>query len=227
MFPGSNCDTDAGNAWQELGLGEATYLWHGDTDLQGVEAIIIPGGFTYGDALRAGAIARFAPIMASIARFAEEGGLVAGFCNGFQVLCEAGMLPGGLVRNEKMRFVCRHVTLRVENHETPFTRHYEPGELLQVPVAHGEGRYVCDEETHAQLVAENRIVFRYTDTTGNTSPESNPNGSRDAIAGILGGPANNILGMMPHPERATRSELGSDSGKRVFLAMYDALQTKR
>jgi phosphoribosylformylglycinamidine synthase subunit PurQ / glutaminase len=226
VFPGSNCDTDAGNAWDELGLGETVYLWHADTDLKGVDIVIVPGGFSYGDALRAGAIARFAPIMNEVARFASEGGLVIGICNGFQILCEAGLLPGALVRNEGMRFVCRHVHLRVENVETPFTALYKPGEILTIPVAHGEGRYLCEDETYQQLVAENRIMFRYVNEDGKTSPDANPNGSRDDIAGILGGPANNILGMMPHPERAVSQRLGSADGQRMFYAIHAALAQK-
>jgi phosphoribosylformylglycinamidine synthase subunit PurQ / glutaminase len=226
VFPGSNCDTDAGNAWGELGLGETVYLWHGEADLKGVDLVIVPGGFSYGDALRAGAIARFAPIMNEVARFADGGGLVMGICNGFQILCEAGLLPGALVRNEGMRFVCRHVGLRVENAESPFTALYKPGEVLSIPVAHGEGRYICDDETYKRLAAENRVAFRYVNEDGATTPEANPNGSRDDIAGILGGPANNILGMMPHPERAVSSRLGSADGQRMFYAVHAALAQK-
>jgi phosphoribosylformylglycinamidine synthase subunit PurQ / glutaminase len=225
IFPGSNCDRDAGNAWEELGLGETVYLWHQDTELQGVDAIIVPGGFSYGDALRAGAIARFAPIMNSVARFAESGGLVAGVCNGFQILCEAGLLPGALVRNEEMRFVCRHVNLRVENAETPFTAHYRQGDILSIPIAHGEGRYSCDEATYERLLAENRVLFRYVDAAGNPTLEANPNGSRDNIAGIIGGPKNNVLGMMPHPERAVSVSLGSADGAGLFRSLRDALRT--
>lgn len=227
VFPGSNCDRDAGSAWQELGLGEAVYLWHQDTDLQGVDAVIVPGGFSYGDALRAGAIARFAPLMNSVARFAEEGGLVAGICNGFQILCEAGLLPGALARNEGMRFICRHVYLRVENTQTPFTGRYRGGEVLSIPVAHGEGRYTCDDATYDRLVAENRIVFRYVDADGKTTPEGNPNGSRDNIAGIVGGPNNNVLGMMPHPERASSLHLGSADGQPLLASLRDALAHRR
>jgi phosphoribosylformylglycinamidine synthase subunit PurQ / glutaminase len=227
VFPGSNCDQDAYAAWRELGLGESVYLWHGDTDLKGVDAVIVPGGFSYGDALRAGAIARFAPVMGAVADFATSGGLVAGICNGFQIVCEAGLLPGALVRNEGMRFVCRHVGLRVENAETPFTALYQPGEVLSIPVAHGEGRYVCDDATYQTLVAENRIVFRYADPDGATTPEANPNGSRDHIAGIIGGPSNNILGMMPHPERAASVRLGSPDGERLFRSLAAALAARR
>lgn len=227
VFPGSNCDTDAGNAWKEQGLGEVVYLWHTETDLHGVDAVILPGGFSYGDALRAGAIARFAPIMNEVAQFAAGGGLVAAICNGFQVACEAGLLPGALVRNENMRFVCRHVNLRVENSDTPFTRLYKPGEVLSIPVAHGEGRYVCDNTTYEKLVEAKQIVFRYVNKNGETTDEANPNGSRDSIAGIVGGPANNILGMMPHPERAMKNQLGSADGQRFFHGIFTALTERR
>jgi phosphoribosylformylglycinamidine synthase len=223
VFPGSNCDRDAGSAWAEAGFGEAVYLWHADHDLQGVDAVVVPGGFSYGDALRAGAIARFAPMMAEVARFAADGGLVAGICNGFQILCEAGLLPGALVRNEGLRFVCRHVHLRVESADTPFTRQYEVGEVLSVPVAHGEGRYTCDDETYRTLTAEGRVLFRYCEPDGRITPDANPNGSRDNIAGIVGGPARNVLGMMPHPERAMSPRLGSDSGIRLFRSLRDHL----
>jgi phosphoribosylformylglycinamidine synthase len=206
-----------------MGLGETVYLWHQETDLRGVDAIVIPGGFAYGDALRAGAIARFAPIMNAVARFAAEGGLVAGICNGFQVACEAGLLPGALTRNEGLRFVCRHVHLRVENADTPFTSLYRSGEVIRIPVAHGEGRFVCDDATYERLVAQNRVVFRYCDPDGGVTPEANPNGSRDNIAGIIGGPRNNVLGMMPHPERAAALALGSSDGQRLFAAMRQAL----
>jgi phosphoribosylformylglycinamidine synthase I len=226
VFPGSNCDRDAGNAWTELGLGEAVYLWHEDTDLKRVDAVVVPGGFSYGDALRAGAIARFAPIMESVARFAAEGGLVVGICNGFQIVCEAGLLPGALTRNEGMRFICKHVYLRVENNQTPFTAAYSVGEVIKVPIAHGEGRYTCDDSTYEELVRENRILFRYCEADGRITPDSNPNGSRDNIAGIVGGPKNNVLGMMPHPERAAKAALGSVGGERLIAALSAATAGK-
>lgn len=225
VFPGSNCDRDAGAAWgTDLALGEAVYLWHTETALPvDLGAVIVPGGFSYGDALRAGAIARFAPIMGAVARFAEDGGLVLGICNGFQVLCEAGLLPGALVRNEKMRFVGRHVHLRVETTQSPFTSRYEPGAVISVPVAHGEGRYVCDDATHADLVARDAVLFRYVNAQGVVSPDADPNGSRDAIAGIVGGPNRNVLGMMPHPERAVLARLGSEGGADLFRSVRDSL----
>ncbi len=215
VFPGSNCDRDAANAWQELGCGEAKLLWHRDTDLQAVDIVIVPGGFSYGDALRAGAIARFAPIMDAVAKFALEGGLVMGICNGFQIVCEAGLLPGALARNEGLKFACKHVDLRVETVSSPFTRACERGATLSIPIAHGEGRYVCDEATHAQLIAEDQILFRYA--------SGNPNGSQDDIAGIVGGPNRNVMGMMPHPERATRAGLGSAEGACLFRGIVATL----
>ena len=215
VFPGSNCDRDALSAWESLGLGEAVPLWHQGRDLQGVDAVIVPGGFSYGDALRAGAIARFAPMMDAVAAFAAEGGLVIGICNGFQILCEARLLPGALARNEGLRFVCRHVNLRVETASTPFTSACAPGDILSVPIAHGEGRYVCDDETHRRLIDEDRVLFRYEG--------ENPNGSRDCIAGIVGGPRRNILGMMPHPERAISAALGSEGGVPLFRSVLTAL----
>ena len=215
VFPGSNCDRDAACAWRELGCGEARLLWHQSTDLQGVDVVIVPGGFSYGDALRAGAIARFAPIMESVAKFAQSGGLVMGICNGFQILCEAGLLPGALARNEGLKFVCKQVDLRVETTHSPFTSACERGATLTIPIAHGEGRYVCDDATHAQLLAEDRVLFRYA--------TDNPNGSYDAIAGVLGGPSRNVMGMMPHPERAVRMALGSADGACLFRGVVATL----
>ncbi len=223
VFPGSNCDTDAGNAVEQTLGGEASYLWHADKDLENVDAVIVPGGFSYGDALRAGAIARFAPIMEPVARFTADGGLVLGICNGFQILCEAGLLPGALARNEGLRFVCRQVYLRVENTDTPFTSHYRPGQVLRIPTAHGEGRFTCDDAVYDRLIGENAVVFRYCDADGRSTPEANPNGSRDHIAGIVGGPQRNVLGMMPHPERAACAWLGSEDGVGLFESLGAAL----
>lgn len=216
VFPGSNCDRDAAAAWTELGLGTVRMLWHRDTDLSGLGAVVVPGGFSYGDALRAGAIARFSPVMDSVAKFAADGGPVIGICNGFQILCEAGLLPGALARNDGQRFVCRPVTLEVGTTNSPFLSGYETGQRIVIPIAHGEGRYCCDDATAEQLVAEDRIAFRYADA-------ANPNGSRDRIAGIVGGPARNILGMMPHPERAVHSDRNSADGAPMFKALRDFL----
>lgn len=226
VFPGSNCDTDAGNAVRGVMEGcEPVYLWHADTNLPSdVDAVIVPGGFSYGDALRAGAIARFAPLMSAVTRFAEGGGLVLGVCNGFQILCEAGLLPGALARNQGLRFVCRPVYLRVETIDSPFTHHYEKGQVLRVPVAHGEGCFTADAPTLAGLREADAVLFRYCDVAGQTTPSANPNGSLDNIAGIVGGPARNVLGMMPHPERAISApSLGSDDGLGLFSSLRAAL----
>ena len=229
MFPGSNCDRDAACAWaDDLGFGESVMLWHTETALPtNLGAVIVPGGFSYGDALRAGAIARFAPIMQAVAAFAAGGGFVLGICNGFQILCEAGLLPGALVRNEALRFVCRQVDLRVETVYSPFTARYEAGDIIRVPVAHGEGRYVCDDATLAALHASDSVVFRYCEPGGTVSATANPNGSRDSIAGIVGGVRRNILGMMPHPERAVLARLGSDNGAKLFESLRESLVVRR
>ncbi len=217
VFPGSNCDRDAACAWEESGFGDVRMLWHRDTDLGDIGAVVVPGGFSYGDALRAGAIARFSPVMEAVAAFAAEGGPVLGICNGFQILCESGLLPGALARNEGLRFVCRPVTLEVATTDSPFLGGYRRGQVLTVPIAHGEGRYVCDDATYERLVTEDRIAFRYAD-------DANPNGSRDRIAGIVGGPKRNVLGMMPHPERAVKESLGSIDGLPLFAALRDFLE---
>ncbi len=210
-FPGSNCDQDAFHAIQDV-LGQPVeYLWHQEADLRGSDCVIVPGGFSYGDYLRCGAIARFSPVMSAVQDFAARGGLVLGICNGFQVLCESHLLPGALVRNDGQRFVCRPVALRVENSETPFTNQMEPGQSLCIPVAHGEGKNVCDDETFAELERAKRILFRY-------DSGDNPNGSRDDIAGIAGENFN-VLGMMPHPERAADPALGSGDGRRLFESL--------
>ncbi len=220
-FPGSNCDQDAFYAIRDVLGMPVEYLWHGDTDLRGSDIIILPGGFSYGDYLRTGAVARFAPIMEAVLAHQAAGKIVVGICNGFQVLCEAHLLPGALMRNANLRFVCKHVTLRVENAETPFTNAYDPGQLLKIPVAHGEGRYVCDESTLAQLRTGGQILFRYVDPQGESALESNPNGSIDHIAGIAN-PTFNVMGLMPHPERACEKILGSADGRGVFASMISS-----
>ena len=221
-FPGSNCDYDCYKAIEE-GLGaEAVYLWHKEHDLRGVDAVFLPGGFSYGDYLRAGAIASLSPIMREVAAFAEEGGPVAGICNGFQILCEAGLLPGALIRNRSLKFASREVVLRVENAETPFTTAYRPGQLLRIPIAHGEGCYIAEPETLAELEANGRVVFRYVDAAGNPAPEANPNGSLNNVAGIVN-ERGNVLGMMPHPERAVSELLGSTDGMGFFRSLADHL----
>ncbi len=207
-FPGSNCDQDAYHAVRDV-LGQPVeYLWHQDADLRGADCVIVPGGFSYGDYLRCGAIARFSPVMAAVREHADRGGLVLGICNGFQVLCEAHLLPGALVRNDGRRFVCRPVGLSVGNADTPFTNQMSVGQTLCVPVAHGEGKYVCDEAALETLRQSGRILFRYADGR-------NPNGSLDDIAGIAN-EGFNVLGMMPHPERAADAALGSADGRLLF-----------
>ncbi len=222
VFPGSNCDHDAYHAIGEV-LGQpVTWLWHASEDLQGVDAIILPGGFSYGDYLRTGAIARFSPVMRAVERFARGGGLVLGICNGFQILLEAGLLPGAMLRNVGLRFVCRPVYLRVETTNTPFTLAAQPGQVLRVPIAHSEGNYYCDSETLRRLEREDRIVFRYATAEGRILPEANPNGSLANIAGICN-EGRNVLGMMPHPERAVEAALGSSDGLVVLRSMVAAL----
>jgi len=212
VFPGSNCDHDAYYAVESV-LGQpVTFLWHESHDLQNCDAIIVPGGFAYGDYLRTGAIARFSPVMESVARFAGDGGLVLGICNGFQILCEAGLLPGALMRNAGLKFICKPVQVRVENADTPFTNACHKGEVLTMPIAHMEGNYFCDEPTLEVLRREERIVFRYVE---------NPNGSLDNIAGICS-PGRNVLGLMPHPERASEALLGSSDGFKVFQSLVGA-----
>ncbi|HEY3113761.1 MAG TPA: phosphoribosylformylglycinamidine synthase subunit PurQ [Gemmatimonadaceae bacterium] len=214
-FPGSNCDYDAFHAITEI-LGEdAIYLWHKDHNLQGSDVIILPGGFSYGDYLRAGAIARFSPIMREVAAHAKAGGPVLGVCNGFQIACEAGLLPGALMRNANLQFVSAEVRMRVENSDTMFTNLYERGEVLRIPVAHGDGRYVASAEVLDELVAEGRVIFRYADANGTISADANPNGSERNIAGIISD-GGNVLGLMPHPERACSPLLGSSDGVRLF-----------
>jgi len=209
VFPGSNCDHDAFYA-VSTNLGQkAEFIWHDSASLGDVDAVILPGGFSYGDYLRCGAIARFSPVMKAVSRFAADGGLVLGICNGFQILVEAGLLPGALLRNASLKFVCRDVHLRVETTRSPFTAGAERGEILRVPIAHGEGCYVADEQTLDELEAEDRVVFRYLD---------NPNGSLRNIAGILNR-ERNVLGMMPHPERASDPLMGSTDGLAVFHSM--------
>ena len=219
-FPGSNCDYDAYHAVTEVLGEEAVYLWHKDHDLQGSDVVILPGGFSYGDYLRAGAIARFSPIMREVTAHARSGGPVVGFCNGFQILCEAGLLPGALLRNAHLQFVSDWVGLRVENADTMFTNLYERGELLRLPIAHGDGRFVATEEVLDELEGEGRVIFRYADASGNISADANPNGSERNIAGIIN-EGGNVLGMMPHPERACSPLLGSTDGIRLFESILN------
>ncbi|MGQ0538619.1 MAG: phosphoribosylformylglycinamidine synthase subunit PurQ [Gemmatimonadaceae bacterium] len=217
-FPGSNCDDDAIHAVADALGAEAVRLWHKDHDLQGVDVVILPGGFSYGDYLRPGAIARFAPIMREVVQHARRGYPVLGVCNGFQILCEAGVLPGTLLRNASLKFVSRDVTLRVEKADTMFTGQYERGQLLRIPVAHGDGRYTIDADGLERLREHDLIVFRYARENGQAHPDPNPNGATDAIAGIIND-AGNVLGLMPHPERAVEQLLGSTDGLPLFQSL--------
>ena len=214
-FPGSNCDYDAFQAIAESLGEEAVYLWHKDTDLQGADIVVLPGGFSYGDYLRAGAIARFSPIMDQVIEHAKGGAPVLGICNGFQIACEAGLLPGALVRNVGLQFISDTVHLRVENDTTIFTSAYDDGQVLSVPIAHGEGRYVADQETLARLESEGLVLFRYVTADGERDASANLNGSLNDIAGIVN-EGGNVLGMMPHPERAMDPILGSVDGRPLF-----------
>ncbi len=222
VFPGSNCDRDAFNAFSSVMNQKVKFLWHKDTSLDGVDVVVLPGGFSYGDYLRSGAIARFSPIMNEVVRFAQRGGLVMGICNGFQVLVESGLLPGALLKNAKLKFVCRQVYLRTETTRTPFTSALEQGQILKVPVAHGDGNYYADEATLKSLEDEDRIVFRYSTRNGEITKEANPNGSILNIAGIVN-KSRNVLGMMPHPERASEQILGSASGALVLKSVIQSL----
>ena len=219
VFPGSNCDHDALTAARDVMGQEAKYIWHKEETLGEVDAVLVPGGFSYGDHLRAGAIARFSPVMKAVKQFAAEGGLVAGICNGFQVLCESGLLPGALMRNDALRFVCKEVTLRVENASTPFTQAMRAGQTLRVPVAHGEGRYYADDETLDRLEAGGQVLFRYAEG-------ENPNGSVRDIAGITN-ERGNVLGLMPHPERCADPLIGSGDGRLFFESMIAHLEAAR
>lgn len=225
VFPGSNCDQDAHHIVENLAKQPVTYLWHESSELQNCDAIIVPGGFAYGDYLRTGAIARFSPIMEAVSKFADHGGLVIGICNGFQILCESGLLPGALLRNTGLKYICKQVNLRVESTATPFTSDCTPGEVLRIPIGHMEGNYTCDEDTHKTLLRNERIIFRYCDEEGNATPEANPNGSLDNIAGICN-EGRNVLGMMPHPDRCAESILGSNDGFRLFQSMVGALAVR-
>jgi phosphoribosylformylglycinamidine synthase subunit PurQ / glutaminase len=220
-FPGSNCDYDLYKAVQQVG-GDPTFVWHRERGLSEYDAVLLPGGFSYGDYLRAGAIARMSPIMEDVVPFANAGGPVLGICNGFQILCEAGLLPGALVRNDILRFASHDVMLRVERTDTLFTSDYTAGQTLRIPIAHGEGNYEADRATLDVLEAEGRIIFRYVDARGETSDDANPNGSWHNIAGITND-GGNVLGMMPHPERAMEELLGSTDGIGLFTSMMSGL----
>jgi len=222
VFPGSNCDHDAFYALGNVLQKPVEFIWHQSQDLANSDAIILPGGFSYGDYLRTGAIARFSPVMKSVEKFANRGGLVLGVCNGFQILCEAGLLPGAMMRNSGLRFICRHVHIRVEQTDTPFTNAAAKGQILKIPIAHSDGNYNCDEATLAELEKNRQVIFRYTTPDGSNDDAGNPNGAVHNIAGICNR-ERNVAGLMPHPERAAESALGSTDGLTIFHSMVEAL----
>jgi phosphoribosylformylglycinamidine synthase subunit PurQ / glutaminase len=226
IFPGSNCDHDAYWTIQHVAQQPVTFLWHESHDLENCDAVIVPGGFAYGDYLRTGAIARFSPVMESVRKFAAGGGVVLGICNGFQILCESGLLPGALTRNVGLKYICKPVQVRVENAETPFTNACTKGEVLTIPIGHMEGNYYCDVETLETLRRNDRIVLRYCSPTGEIDVQgepaaANPNGSLDSIAGICSAEGN-VVGMMPHPERSAEPELGCTDGVKIFQSMVQS-----
>ncbi len=225
-FPGSNCDQDCLAAVNGIDGLNAEYVWHKEESLRGYDAIVVPGGFSYGDYLRCGAIARFSPIMRAVLEDARAGKLVIGICNGFQILCEVGLLPGALVRNRSLRFVCAMTNLRVENAETPFTGAAHAGDILRLPVAHGEGCYFADEQTLGELNDNRRVLLRYVDPNGRVTPDANPNGSLENIAGICNAQGN-VFGLMPHPDRACEARLGSADGAVVFRSMMETIASRQ
>ena len=222
VFPGSNCDHDAFYAIGNVLQRPVEFIWHQSEDLANCDAIILPGGFAFGDYLRTGAIARFSPVMKAVEKFAKSGGMVLGICNGFQILCEAGLLPGAMMRNSGLRYICRHVHIRVEQTDTPFTCAAQAGQILRTPIAHNDGNYTCDEYTLAELEKNHQIVFRYTTPDGTNDTAGNPNGSLHNIAGVCNR-ERNIAGLMPHPERVVESALGGSDGLVILRSMVEAL----
>ncbi len=218
VFPGSNCDEDCFHALRDVAKVDVQYFWHKERNLPPCDLVVLPGGFSYGDYLRTGAIARFSPAMDSIAKHAEAGRPVIGICNGFQILLEAGLLPGAMLRNRSLSFVCKHVFLRTETADSPFTNRYRKGEVIDLPIAHGEGNYFCEPDTLKQLQEEDRIAFRYCSEKGELGDPYNPNGSVDHIAGILN-EKRNVLGMMPHPERSSEAILSSEDGRKIWESL--------
>jgi len=225
VFPGSNCDHDAYYAAQHVLGQQAELIWHKDTDLRGADVVVLPGGFAHGDYLRTGAIARFSPIMQQVAAFADAGGPVLGICNGFQILLEAGMLPGAMLRNKSLHFHCEHVHVRVEQTDTPFTLTCAPGQLLKIPVAHGEGNYYAEPDVIARLEANRQVIFRYVTAHGEVADQANPNGSVNNIAGICN-QRRNVVGLMPHPERACELAVGSADGLVLFESAVKAVSER-
>jgi phosphoribosylformylglycinamidine synthase subunit PurQ / glutaminase len=224
-FPGSNCDQDCHLVLREMGF-DVDYVWHKQDSVAGYDLIVLPGGFSYGDYLRCGAIARFSPVMKSVIEEAQKGTLVLGICNGFQILCEAGLLPGALIRNQSLHFICEHVHVRVDSIATPFTNEALTGTVMRIPIAHGEGCYVADAPTLAELRRNQQIVLRYCDANGTVSDAANPNGAADNIAGICN-KVRNVFGMMPHPERACDLKLGSDEGRLIFESILNTLGVRK
>jgi phosphoribosylformylglycinamidine synthase I len=223
VFPGSNCDHDTFHVLDRVFGQETIFLWHKEHDLRGVDCVVLPGGFSYGDYLRSGAIARFSPLMQEVGEFAARGGLVLGICNGFQVLLELGLIPGAMLRNKDLKFLCRHVHIRIENEQTPFSNKGILNQVLRIPIAHFDGNYYADPEAIASLKANNQIVFRYSQPDGTVDSEANVNGSLENIAGIVSS-GGNVLGMMPHPERASEVELGSRDGRVIFESIIHWLK---
>ena len=223
VFPGTNCDRDCWRVVKRVLNCDAEFVWHEERDVSRFDCIILPGGFSYGDYLRVGAVARFSPVMESVRDFAEKGGLVIGICNGFQILVEAGLLPGALVRNKTTHFICKFVNLRVENADTPFTNQCKVGQVLRIPIAHNDGRFFCDEETLKRLERNGQIIFRYCTPEGEITEEANPNGSIENIAGIVN-ERGKVLGMMPHPERASEKLLGSEDGLLIWRSILSTLE---
>ena len=226
QFPASNCDQDAVHVLRNVLGHSARFIWHKETSLGDADAVVIPGGFSYGDYLRTGAIARFSPVMQAVQNFASQGGLVLGICNGFQILCEAGLLPGALIRNRSLQFRCEHIFLKTITTTSPFTNQIRDGKLLRIPIAHGEGCYFADQATLARLNANNQVLWRYCDARGELTEISNPNGSLENIAGICN-EARNVAGLMPHPERACEPILGSDDGLLIFQSLIHALEERK
>lgn len=225
VFPGSNCDHDCYHAVKNVLHQPVQFLWHGEKQIPQLDCIILPGGFSYGDYLRTGAIAQYSPVMKEVKKHADRGGAVIGICNGFQILLESGLLPGAMLRNRDLHFICKYVHLRVDSQKTPFTKNIAQAEVLHIPVAHGEGNYYCDKKTLAQLEANNQIVFRYCDADGQVNDQTNPNGSVANIAGICN-ERGNVLGMMPHPERCMEPEMGSTDGKKLFASLLQIAKEK-
>jgi len=225
VFPGSNCDEDAFHAAKDLFRQDAEYIWHKDTDLKGADVVILPGGFAHGDYLRTGAMARFSPIMSSVRAFAERGGPVLGICNGFQILLESGLLPGAMLRNRSLKYRCEHVYLRVEQNDTPFTSAAKVGQVLRIPIGHGEGNYFAPPDMLEELEANRQVILRYTDPNGQLGDEWNPNGSVHAIAAICNR-SRNVVGMMPHPERACEALLGGEDGRMIFESIVSEMAVR-